>query len=983
MNKILIGSLLLSLNIFAQDANQGLLISKLEKVNQSISDKDESKISITLRLADLYSERARHDAMTEIEKGCSQNCNAGLADRTKAIRLYNDILPRVPDVNKSKVIVQVGHLYQLNGQDEKALQFYTKVTELPNLTSELKSEANLSLAEIYFKRRDYKNAKTHYQIILNLPQSNSKGLANYRNAWCSFNLGDHASAIKQIETILSSPQLLSKSSLNGDKSDINLQFHEEVSKDYATFLTQKNVVMSDVQKLYKLSPESTRQSNVQYLAYELDRVGKKADSLMAWREASLSITNPEDKVTAQLAMAQLSLDLQDKKTALINYEKALTQIPELQKCTQSTNCDEYRKRARFFVVSWNQTEKKSASPELLQAYQMYLGFFKTDSEMKSFAVSAAVSGKNIDLAWTIQKNVVDDLAIQLSKPESSTNVKADFLEKNLVQQLDLADTMGNVEYKNLAYANYEKLSLQKTKMSEVQYQKAQMLYEKNNYTEASTAFHQIAMTKTADIKIRKQAADLALDSLGLMKNTAQVVAYSEIYKTELGSANAKDFSQILQKSKLSESVDIAGKDSLAGYLALSKINVSDLDITDKIKFYKNKIILAEKNLKFSDALAACDSLVAISEASAEDKEYAFSRKAYLSELRLDFTAAYTATEKLAKTYTADEKSLKLAIFSELSGAPSETHYSKYLKGSASQDVKKLVAVELVEKSKNKEQEIQKHAAILEKDPETLAGLLAEVYSVQESTTALKKINQSADLKKTNSGKLVLRSVTLKDLSNLTDKIANHQLDSTNDKKLVATIKARKALLDQVELLAKNAIESSDWSTQLISLNLLSKQSERFYNDVISAPIPKGLNPEEESQYLSLLSAQAMPYKNKAVEAQIKVDEFWKTPNWKSEFQKSLAKKQTQRLIEMEMTAVSKIADTATQVELQAMIANAKQTTKAVKPSVDEVKKTRQMVYTDPLNAQALNALLDLEKRSENKAMVSYLENRIESLKKGL
>ena len=218
---------------------------------------------------------------------------------------------------------------------------------------------------------------------------------------------------------------------------------------------------------------------------------------------------------------------------------------------------------------------------------------------------------------------------------------------------------------------------------------------------------------------------------------------------------------------------------------------------------------------------------------------------------------------------------------------------------------------------------------------------------------------------------------------MSDKISSHQLDTTNDKKLVSTIKARKTLLDQVEAMAKTAIESTDWSTQLITLNLLSKESERFYNDVISAPIPKGLNPDEESQYLSLLSAQAMPYKNKAVEAQVKVEEFWKTPNWQTEFQKSMSRSETRRLVEIEINSVSKIAPPNVQAELKAITNSVVAKASAVKPSIDEVKKSRQMVYTEPLNAEALKALLAVEKRSENKAMVSYLENRIESLKKGL
>lgn len=990
MNKIVVffvvvSQLILTQNLFAQDANQSLLITKLEKVNQSLADKDESKVSITLRLADLYSERARKDSMLEIEKGCATICNAGVADRTKALRLYTDILPRVPEVNKAKVIVQVGHLYQINGQTEKAVQFYSKVVEdnsSQSLSAVLKSEAHLSLAEIFFKKRDYKRAAGHYQHILNLPNSNSKGLASYRNAWCLYSTGDESLAIKQLETILTTPSLLAKSSLNGDKSEINSQFHEEVSKDFALFLTQKNVTLADVKKLYQLSPVSTRQSNVQHLAYELERVGKKAESLMAWKEAVSTMTNPEDKVTAALAMAQLNLDLLDKKSALASFESALEQMNDLKKCEQSSNCDEYRKRARFFVVSWNQTEKKQASPELLQGYKLYLSIFKADTEMKSFAVSAAVTAKNTDYAWAMQQDIVSDLSAQLSNPATAESVKPDFLEKNLVQQLDLADSSSQAEYKNQAYDNYLKLSLQKTKMTEVLYQKAHQQYEKNNYQEASVQFHQIAMTKAADMKIRKQAADLALDSLGLMKNTAQIVAYSTMYKAELGAANQKDFSQILQKSKLSESVELAGQSSEAGYAALAQIVVGDLEPADKVKFYKNKIILAEKTKKFSDAISAADALAVIPEASAEDKEFAFSRKAYLSELRLDFAGAFSATEKLAKTYTPDEKNLKLAIFSELSGASSEVYYKKYLQSAANEENKKLVAIELVQKAKNKEQEINKHSAILEKDPETLSNLLAETYSAQESAAISKKISQSTSLKQTASGKLILRTIFLKELSQVAEKISKHQLDSSNDKKLVASIKSRKAILDQVESMAQKAIESTDWTSQLVTLNLLSQQSERFYNDVISAPLPKGLNPEEESQYLGLLSAQAMPYKNKSVEAQMKVDEFWKTPNWKSEFQKALAKTSTRRLFEIEINAVSDIATADIKAELKSMLMAAPIAT-AAKPSVDEIKKTRQMIYADPLNAEALKALLDIEKRSENKAMVSYLENRIESLKKGL
>lgn len=984
-NKIVFSALIffLSASGFAQDANQSLLISKLEKVSQTLADKDEAKVAVTLRLADLYSERARQDSMVELDKGCANVCKAGEVDRVKALRLYNEVLPRVPVVNRGKVIVQIGHLYQLSGQQDKAIQFYDKVLSdsgSQDAAADLKTEAHLSLAEIYFKKSNYKLASAHYQEILKPSvRSNSKGLAAYRNAWCMFNSGDYRAATQQIEAILNNPDLLSKSTANGEKSQINVQFHEEVSKDYATFLTRGSVGAAELQKLYKLSPESSRVQNLQYLAFELDRVGKKSESLLAWKEAYASITKPDDKITALLAMAQIQLDQQDKKSALSSFDLAMGLLKDIKQCEQSKGCDELRRRARFFVVSWNQIEKKQPSAELLTAYQTYFNIFSADVEMKSFAVQAAKDGKNYEMAWKLQQGLLADM------PVPQTPKDKDLLEKNLILQLDLAETMGDQDKKNIAYDNYLKLSALQTKVYEVRYQKARQQYDKNEYAAAAVEFNQIALAPAADMKIRKQAADLALDSLGLLKDTTQIQAWSQVYMKSLGAANQNDFSKILQKSSLTKSAELAGQGPDVAYAALIKVNVADLDNADKVKYYKNKMILAEKLKKYSEVIAAADALVQLPGATAEDKEFAWSRKAYLSEIRLDFGTALATTEKLTKTFTPEEKSLKLAIFSELSGespASSEAYYKKYLQTAANQETKKLVAIELVKKAKNKEQEINKYMPLLSKDSEQLASLMAEAYAQNPSPAILKNISQNAALKQTPAGKLVLRTAFLKELAALTAKIKSHQINTASEKTLVNSIKMRKSLLDQVEALAKTAIDRGDWSSQLLSLNLLSTECDRFYQDVVSAPVPKGLSPEEEAQYLNLLSAQAMPYKNKAVEAKVKTDEFWNTPNWKTAIVNSWAQIEVRNLIRPEIEAISNIASGEVKAEL-ASLKDTAPAQAAVKPSLDEMKRVRQMVYADPMNAAAVQSLLDLEKRSDNKAMASYLENRIEALKKGV
>jgi hypothetical protein len=87
-----------------------LLIEKLTQVYLNLAPSDAAKVGITLRLADLHAERARLDAMKDLESGCTV-CEAGKADRKKALSYYQEVLPKVPESSLGKVMAQVGHLY--------------------------------------------------------------------------------------------------------------------------------------------------------------------------------------------------------------------------------------------------------------------------------------------------------------------------------------------------------------------------------------------------------------------------------------------------------------------------------------------------------------------------------------------------------------------------------------------------------------------------------------------------------------------------------------------------------------------------------------------------------------------------------------------------------------------------------------------------------------------------------------------------------
>ncbi|MEK7356041.1 MAG: hypothetical protein AAB250_06300, partial [Bdellovibrionota bacterium] len=121
-----------------------MLISKLTQVYLNLAPGDSSKVAITLRLADLHAERARMDAMTELQSGCTQ-CAAGNSDRKKALLYYQEVLPKTPETSIGKVLAQVGHLYELTGDQKAAVATYSRILA-EQKAPEARAEANLSLA---------------------------------------------------------------------------------------------------------------------------------------------------------------------------------------------------------------------------------------------------------------------------------------------------------------------------------------------------------------------------------------------------------------------------------------------------------------------------------------------------------------------------------------------------------------------------------------------------------------------------------------------------------------------------------------------------------------------------------------------------------------------------------------------------------------------------------------------------------------------
>jgi hypothetical protein len=454
---------------------------------------------------------------------------------------------------------------------------------------------------------------------------------------------------------------------------------------------------------------------------------------------------------------------------------------------------------------------------------------------------------------------------------------------------------------------------------------------------------------------------------------------------------ASEFAGVSRKSVLTQAAHAATDGNTANleaaWTTLSRFDLPSASNEERATYFKNRLVLAEKMGKFREAREASDELLRLPNLATADREYALSRKAWLAELVLDFDSALKATEKLqASDLPMGQKWLKLAMYADLAMKDPRPFYGQFLKESKDEDKKLAIAAALVRSSQDSLKEIEKSKAVLAKKPEVLASLYVDIVAARPAhakPSALEIAKKAAalpGLASTVGGKQLARFVILNDYKVLRDKLAAHKIDSGNQKILAATLKARVALLDEADKLTGRAIAIGDWTAQLATLDLLAKQNDRFYQELLSLPVPAGLSGEDEQQYLQLLSQQAAPHQVRAKDAQAKVQEFWtKSQAPLDQLEQSFAQltgpKRAWAVDEAKI--LSEIAADDVKTRLTAMME--KTATAKAEPNRQALEGARQAVRDNPLNRESLLTLLNLEKEMGRPSMVAYLEGRIEKL----
>lgn len=954
----------------------GVLIEKLEMATSQLEKPLEQKTSLILRLADLYADRARQRFVLEVEKDCN-NCLNSADDRQKSLKHYQSIFQFLSGSDQGQVLVQMAHLHLALNQKKAAQTALTKATNLAKHPHSVAAEAHAGLGEIAFQSGKFKEAKTEFEKALNLADTaqRSRGLWMYRIAWSALNLGQTQIAISTIERLLSNSQLM------GSQPPQYSSFHEDISRDYATFLAKNKITSQTLKRLMQASPPAALKGNLYFFASEAERLSHPEGALLVLDAYSkLDNLSDEDRQEVALRRAQMHKDLKQFRQALNLYTEAINLIKSKTCTAESTVCEDLLKRTKNFVLNWNNQEKKNPSISLLKAYQTSLILFEKDPEMHYWAAQVArhLSQAKIAFRMYYQASV---LLAQINKEERSKQKLQSVFEGALLAQIEMAEETKDPQLRSTAYQHYLKTNPQGAKAFEVRYQQVHLKYEKRNFLEAAEGFRELVLEISTDSGTRPfqiKAADLALDALAAINRDDLIEIWSEEFALKLQERKT-EYLALQQKAKLNlvaqslNQKQLSSAETIQLRAKLPKVLSQNSSVQERISYWKSQLILSEKLKDLSNVNRAAMELEQITPHSSANHRLALRSRQWVAEMQLNFPTAYTLFDQVENPQKKPSILLKKAILAELSQRPSEHLYRKFIKATSSRRQANEVRAKLIRESKDPWKGIMDEFSALSRTPDILSRLALRAWAKKADSRAAQKVLKTKGVRSTQEGLALFRQSFYLNFDRSSQSIARDRMKKTQDKALQKSIGSRIKKLESLTVYANEAIRSKDPILQILTLATVSRENRRFYHELVSLNTPRGLSAKDQKTYRQTLEVQASQFLNESQMVEQKLATFWSS----SEIFDALKQAHSQsdplsrKIFASELEMLASLAPT----QISRDLTQAARVQK-VNPTRKQILGARAALSKDPFNQEKLERLKALEEQAGGETMVTYLESRL-------
>lgn len=607
----------------------------------------EAKAELMLRLADLYFEEGRDIYLTEMsdfekkydacfnDKTCrpetmSPDNTESRSWQAKSIKLYRLILENFPTFARAdEATFYLASALQDTGDRKSALEEFTRLVKTyPE--SQYVPDSYVQIGEYYFDENQAYKALLAYQKATAYKDSDKWAFASYKLAWCFYNVGEYGKAIDTMKSVVAY-SMVAEQAGQGSKSS-NLQLQDEALKDLVRFFADAGEMDEAYDYFNKLGKKELIHSMLKRLAGTYFEQGKYEQCIQTYRRLIAEDPNSKSAPEYQNEIVQAYRKIGKKS-------ETLEEIDRLRKTygkssawarTNASNQEAIDAAMRFIeknlrdVAIDYHTEAKKLPPgkqanetyELAyKAYSVYLLEFPNDQhtyEMRYAFGELLFKIKHYDEAFDQYMKVVEmDTKGQHSQfcAESAIFAADEMVKKerkegkiqaadanNKTQALPLSDW----ETKMLAALDqYAKLFPSDTKTKNIIYKSAYLLYEKNQFKEASDRFRTVI---AMDPKSREasQAANLILDSFALVEDWTNLKEVSKAFydQQNLGDAEfKKETYNIYERAsfKLIEETFKKDKDEVKaadGYMAFyaefPKSEVADLALNNASVYYFNQ-----------------------------------------------------------------------------------------------------------------------------------------------------------------------------------------------------------------------------------------------------------------------------------------------------------------------------------------------------------------------------------------------------------
>ncbi len=920
-----------------------LVIEKLENVLKSYHGELDEKWAISSRLADLYADRARLKFMAEQEKNCD-SCLGSRQDREKALRVYREIFPQAQPEAQERILLQQAHLHQLNGQARQARRVYQSILDNPRRYSpSLRGQALTGLGEMDFRNSQFQQARRHFEAALQIADTPGRHFVEYRLAWSLLNLGEQRAATDRLVRLLRQPA-----------SGVPQSFYEDAARDLATFLARAPVTSASLQMLLDLSPQESQKSNLFYLATEADRLGQKSAAV-----AALQLYRQKFRLTAheeldvQIRSTQLQLDLGKPSEALQNYAEAARLWGQLNCRRRAEECNEIQSRFRSFILTWHRVAKTRPPAHLSQAYEIYTATFPQDADMIYRSAQLAHHLKNHDLAVKTYRQA-SVLAHRQLRSRRSRPADIDLqqiqtiFEGALLGEIEAAEASKNKSFKSAAYDHYLNLNSNGKHSHKVRYQRAQLNYSMAQYRVAADQFREVALNSQSG-SYQSLAADLALDALALLKDNRNLQLWSQELAKALP-AKAQEFNLIGFRALINESEQVINEKQPARrqseLLRRMKTSSPPNNSTNKDRqaFFKNRLLLGIELKDHQEILSAGQELIKIREVSQADKNLALAAMADSQEEQENYSSAYRWLSQMNVTRAQMyDHQMKLAHLAVLSSRSPRSHYQKAVDSTSNIRKKNEALAQLILLERNPWPMIRQNRGQLQRSPILFSNLVLESYGIRANRQEAETLLKNRALRNSEAGKALQRTLFHEDWRADFRPLINHKLTTSSDQQLQRSIQRRLDLIQGLEQRAQQALDRSDWTEQVVLVNLLNYEFDRFYRELINLPTPRGLNPTERAQYRQLLRDQAQVYRDQAQSSKEVLDGLWaqrqNLDRLAQEFRG--ANPNIRRLIRTELNLLKRLAPEATQNRIDQILAQPSQQPSRLEAQVRRPRNTRE------------------------------------------